>query len=944
MLSLRAAVLLLSPCLALASGSVINILPQARSIQPRATVNGSCISAPDTSCVSLVGLCVTRITTGQIGSTVFWSDPVCFAAATCASMGSVLDAACCAGTCRQPSDIASMDYSNLYYSIVGQCAFQTGGCSLTWSAFVNWYYSVIQSTNTNLWPASGDDVQARWADMATWTGFCAGTNCADGAIPYTNLDDWLHYSTAVTATSPGTPDYVPIFSTLDDNLDNWTPNLLWSCLLDDPTECWWDYGPPPPGTVAPDPDSDMLSVSALVGKSRQALHPNLATFRVNVSSSSPFAVGRAPSQPPNMPPPVYVNGELFPLKLNGTVVHWNITTRRREAAAPLPPRASLPGVGAEHALRTNATGGKTKRAIVPATCRKLPLDIPSTLPVLTYYCPLFPGICQNIRSHPDWDSATDTMQLTYDPFDGGKRRKKVCNKKLKTDMQNAGRCDPLQHDPNYWKVSCDEFPFSSSLEGGTGNSVTLAVTNAEQDLQGTLQSYLSQLRTVAHNGKTSWGKASKCHRYILKLVDSIPAGAPPEAMGSLDAGSTFFASGETFRYTKSSNVLSAVPPSYTVDTPYDASQTKVPIPKVATPVDCSPQACKPKPSSALVSSGALLDEDVMSSPVESPSPEEDTLPTPTSTPIDSTTHVKRQASSCVPQSSAALPMSSAQASAVAVASSSTAKAAAAAAAAALASAANASAAQAAAAAAAISAANALVPAAAALAAAASDASLASAIATAQSLVSAAESALNTIFSLPNLPDWLITVRNQVSSASSSVTTAIESSANVVNPATPAPPIVEPSKNPSVNSGPPAGAPAATCFGAGSKGALKLGDTYFVNENGIAPVTLVDAGSDAYFGLEIPTPRYIAQAVGCPGVYLWVNSSPLQPDFRVDCATMELGQYWSGAKLTCYAYREASQPGIFAIICANNIGTLYSCLQQSGNFGTIESAYITWVPS
>ena len=68
----------------------------------------------------------------QVGSTSFWSDNVCTAAATCAGvrhhcslrhrehmaynltqMGSVLNAACCAGTCRKPLDIASLDYNNV---------------------------------------------------------------------------------------------------------------------------------------------------------------------------------------------------------------------------------------------------------------------------------------------------------------------------------------------------------------------------------------------------------------------------------------------------------------------------------------------------------------------------------------------------------------------------------------------------------------------------------------------------------------------------------------------------------------------------------------------------------------------------------------------------------------------------------------------------------------
>ncbi|KAI0751303.1 hypothetical protein C8Q80DRAFT_1156547 [Daedaleopsis nitida] len=945
MLSLQTALTLL-PSLGVASAAVINISPEARSIHARDTVgNGSCISAPDTSCVSLVGLCVTKIATGQVGTTAFWSDNVCAAAATCATMGSVLDAACCAGTCTQPTDQVSLDYTNVYASIVGDCAFQSGGCSLTWQPFIDWFYNTIQSTGTNLWPASGDDVLAYWESIATWTGFCSGDNCVDGAIPYTNFNDWFHFSSAIVATAPGTPDYVPIFDTLEDNEDNFTPNLLWPCLLDDSDDCWWDHGPPPPGTVQPDTATQgMLKLPSPAGPG-----PNWATFTANTSKinvTSPYRFGRAEHQPANLPPPVYINGELFPLVLDGALVHWNVSSRRR--GIDVFPRAvpvELADVQTKREPETIQPTATTKRAITPDTCKKT-VDTPAILPTLTYYCPYFPGICANIRGHDSWDPTTDSMQLTYDPFDGGKRRRKVCTKAVRDAMQLEGRCDPLQHEPNYWKVSCDEFPFSSSLEGGVGNVVLKAVTNAEQDLQGTLQSYITQLRTIPHNGKTSWGRPSQCHRYLIKLVDTIPAGAPPEAIGSLDAGSAFFASGATFRYAVNKNVLKGVPPSFTVDTPYDALQTALLIPKVKTPIDCT-SPVQPCPDDAALDLEVDLSDDTDISSEEPSVLEEDPTPSPTSPPdaASDATLEKRQVSCTIPTTTASLPTSSAEASSIAAASSDAAKAAAAAAAAALASAANPAADQAAAAAAAVSAADVLGPAADALAQAASDASLASAIAVSQQAVSAAQSALNTIFSFgPDIPDWLDNIKHQVSSSSSSVTNAIQSSSNVVQPATPVPPDVDPSKNPTLNTGPPAGAPPAACFGAGSQGFLKNGDTYFVNENGKAPATLVDVGSDAFFGLTLPTTRSLAAAQGCNGVYVWEDGAALQADFQVDCSTMELGSYWNGVKQACYTYTEPTSPGIFNVICGNSVGDIYACLQESGLYGNVDSAFINWATS
>ncbi|KAI0327868.1 hypothetical protein GY45DRAFT_1077241 [Cubamyces sp. BRFM 1775] len=62
------------------------VLPlRGTTLRPRdAPVNGSCVSGPDTSCVSLVSLCVASIASGEVGSAAFWSSNVCAAAATCA--------------------------------------------------------------------------------------------------------------------------------------------------------------------------------------------------------------------------------------------------------------------------------------------------------------------------------------------------------------------------------------------------------------------------------------------------------------------------------------------------------------------------------------------------------------------------------------------------------------------------------------------------------------------------------------------------------------------------------------------------------------------------------------------------------------------------------------------------------------------------------------------
>ena len=161
---------------------------------------------------------------------------------------------------------------------------------------------------------------------------------------------------------------------------------------------------------------------------------------------------------------------------------------------------------------------------------------------------------------------------------------------------------------------------------------------------------------------------------------------------------------------------------------------------------------------------------------------------------------------------------------------------------------------------------------------------------------------------------------------------------------PVPPYVDPALDPNVNhvtntdgSSP---FPPAACFGAGSQGTLKVGDVFFTNENGIAPATLVNAGSDAFFGLDIPTPRTVVSI--CPGVYAW-DGSTAGPFFQVNCDTMEFGTFWNGVKQQCYTY-SITGTNTFDVFCGNTLGDIYSCIQAQGMFNTLVPGFMTWVPN
>ncbi|KAI0750084.1 hypothetical protein C8Q80DRAFT_1120148 [Daedaleopsis nitida] len=697
----------------------------------------------------------------------------------------------------------------------------------------------------------------------------------------------------------------------------------------------------------------------------------------------------------------------------------------------------------------------TRRAIVPDQCRGS-VDVPSTLPTLSYYCNLLPETCANIRAHPDFSN--DEMDLTYDPSGTGSRRNGICDRATKDRFQDDGKCDLKYHDPVWWKVSCDEFPFNSVLEGGRRNAHVMAVPTREQQFQGPLLSSITNLRRVASDANSRWRNGRTCHRYKLKLLDQPENGASAKAVGSLDPGAAFWTTGTHERRFITHRLADEVPTPFATDTdslPRRAASSNPPPPRRDT--DTSSGRAR-APELALKA-------------------ENEEMPTPTKPPMGIATDAdfdlekrQRRPSSCPRSSSTRRATSTAEATRAAAQDIDAAKDAAAAAAAALAAAHNAPAAAAAAASVAVSAADALAPAASALTSASSNSALASAIASAEAAAQAAQDAAAAIWNLgPDVPDEISEVADNVIAASSSIANAVDDATNVLPPdvsipwssEAPVPHSPGPSSKPNApghsssapghsssapgpsssapghsssahghsssahsqssssrghsssavpssssrhhsssaipssssrhhsssavpssssrghSSSPapsssrhhsssaapssssrhhsssraasssssarpsPSGLPPAKCYGAGSKGFVKINDSFFTNNNEKAPAVLVDVGSDALFGLTLVTNRALAQSEGCPGVYAW-DDVPLAPNFRVDCDTMALGSYWKEEKQKCYRYQESN--GVFHVVCGNDLDDLSSCLRGAGLNGELVAANIVWVPS
>ncbi|KAJ6523508.1 hypothetical protein DFH09DRAFT_1420602 [Mycena vulgaris] len=872
--------------------------------------NGTCISSPQSACTSLVAICVSKIATGQAASNNFWSVPECFAGATCAGPAAVLDAACCAGTCVTLANMHSLDYNAIYAPMVGSCAFASGGCPVTWTDFVNYFYNTIQATNTNNWPLAGDDVLRWWSDIATWTAFCSGTSCVNGQIPYLNLDDWLRFSSATLITTPGNPPiHDPLSSDRDNNTNIWDPTADAPCPFTDQTLCFEDNGPQEP----PDATNSLVSRDTPI----QPRSIKLATLSLKFSHGpTSFISSSTKFLPANIPPPVYItNGTqkvLVDLNLSG----GDPPARRQYSLVDKRVQVNPSSVSLE------------KRPVVRSDVCKGTIDTPSPLPVLTYYCDYMPHICASIRG--SGFLSNDEIVLTYDAFTNGKRRTSLCPATVNAEFRESGGCDRRQHDPLYWLISCDEFPMNSVLEGGKANgAIVNAVPEREQQFQGSLHTAVSKLLRLENDARSQWSKprnvkqtyAGQCHKFTLKLVDARPVGASPLAIGTLFTGGAFMYNNAA-QHTETLIDSRAGPPPPARLTPYNYPADAIALKPTGSykAFDCRPCTIGAVPAAAQAALNAFNNVTrVVDLQVEAAAASCTKTNKPTSTPTPTSDAASNAAEAAVAAAAAQAALNSANESAAITAAAqtvvNTAKAAAIAAAAA-----------------------------AAAAIANNPAAMASAIASANVAQSAVQSAISTltdIFGAGTIPAAIASIISQASIAASDASSVLTDTWNTKPPQSdPVPPDSDPVHSPTTNSGGGASVPAAACFGPGSSGKVTINGPYIWLSTGTATEgsTITDAGSPAYFGMTMANDGPYVLSSLCSGVYAWSNGDA-QPSYQVACSSNELGSYWNAVKQQCYVFPFSSST--YGVVCANDVGRIYSCLQSQGYQSQITAVSFSW---
>ncbi|THU78075.1 hypothetical protein K435DRAFT_67956 [Dendrothele bispora CBS 962.96] len=151
--------------------------------QKKGTYNGH---TNDEVCSFLIDDCMDE----TASTSNIWSIPSCVAGATCGGTHNLIQLAKCTNSDINEivsSDLTSLDY-DLYAEIVGDCAWQSGGCPMTRQNYIDFFYSTLDDTCSDVWPGSIQSVIDNWSLIADWT--------AKGpeSIPYLNFNDWLQWS------------------------------------------------------------------------------------------------------------------------------------------------------------------------------------------------------------------------------------------------------------------------------------------------------------------------------------------------------------------------------------------------------------------------------------------------------------------------------------------------------------------------------------------------------------------------------------------------------------------------------------------------------------------------------------------------------------------------------------------------------------------------------
>ncbi|KAJ7617122.1 hypothetical protein FB45DRAFT_1034423 [Roridomyces roridus] len=184
----------------------------AKRFKKRAAIP-ECLKSVEVSCLNLAANCIDTIGMDTSRMNNLWGVKSCVAAATCYGVGDLITSVKCqTGLSTTNTAQASLDYTNIYAPIVGDCAWASSGCPITQQNYIDFYYSELTAINTANYPSSNTVVIAWWNAITAWAA-------TGSTVPYLNFDDWLHFSSAPATTTDAPPPPLPSYTQIE-----WNPN------------------------------------------------------------------------------------------------------------------------------------------------------------------------------------------------------------------------------------------------------------------------------------------------------------------------------------------------------------------------------------------------------------------------------------------------------------------------------------------------------------------------------------------------------------------------------------------------------------------------------------------------------------------------------------------------------------------------------------------------
>ncbi|KAJ7021293.1 hypothetical protein C8F04DRAFT_1141348 [Mycena alexandri] len=122
----------------------------------------------------------------KLNGTSIWSHAECVAAATCQGTRGVI----ILNQCQNHNVAHAASIPNLsgavYATIVGSAA-AAANAPITQQNYIDFVFGQMSAAGVTQWPTAAEVISNWWTPIKTWTA-------TGNSIPYSNFNDWLHYS------------------------------------------------------------------------------------------------------------------------------------------------------------------------------------------------------------------------------------------------------------------------------------------------------------------------------------------------------------------------------------------------------------------------------------------------------------------------------------------------------------------------------------------------------------------------------------------------------------------------------------------------------------------------------------------------------------------------------------------------------------------------------